>query len=67
MESTSLTVPTISTSFCDLEKILVPSNPPAVEIMTEVLVIAKDIRNIFILFHKYIITKDEPQARKVSR
>lgn len=37
------------------------------EAKTEFCVIAKAERNILILFHKYIITKDEPQARKVSK
>lgn len=37
------------------------------EIKTEFLVIAKAKKNTLILCHKYIITKDEPQARKVSK
>lgn len=37
------------------------------ETKTEFLVIAKAKRNILMLFHKCIITKDELQARKVSK
>jgi len=36
------------------------------EAKTGFLVIAKAKRNILISFHKSVITKDEPQPRKVS-